>query len=529
MNLAISRTRLIVLSAFFLVIFANQAFFRNVIAVYPPNAENIVFLISLFFLFAGVNILLFALVCFQRTTKPILILILLISSMAAYFMDTYNIIIDDHMIDNIFKTDLNESLDLLSWQQLGYFLFLGLLPAYLIYRVKLPAQNLRQSLLSQLLLLGVTAVLCVLLILSLSGFYATFFREHKPLRFYANPSYYIYSSIKYVNSMFKSNTTKLRQIATDAKIVRDDPRPKLIIFVVGETARADHFSLNGYERQTNPYLQQESVISFSNVWSCGTSTAHSLPCMFSVYGRSDFSKSKAFATENVLDILQRSGVHVIWLDNNSDSKGVALRIPYVNYKTAKENPICDSECRDPGMLARLQDYIDQQQGDIFIVLHQLGNHGPAYYKRYPKAFEKFTPTCQTNQLEKCDLQAISNAYDNALVYTDYFLSQAIQLLKANQQKYRTALWYVSDHGESLGENNLYLHGLPYLIAPDAQIHVPMILWFADNFFSNPAKKQKIMSRKADKLSHDHLFHSILGLMDVQTEVYQKELDFINHD
>ena len=222
----------------------------------------------------------------------------------------------------------------------------------------------------------------------------------------------------------KNTYMPFKEIATSAYIPSSDAHRKLVIFVVGEAARADRFSLNGYTKKTNPLLEKEQVISFKNVWSCGTSTAHSVPCLFSIYNRDNYDKNKAKHTENALDILKKSGANVLWLDNNSSSKGVADRIETVDYRTPDNNPVCDIECRDVGMLKKLQNYIDERpSGDIFIVLHQMGNHGPAYYKRYPKKFEKFTPVCKTNQFEKCTKKEINNAYDNAILYTDYFLQQ----------------------------------------------------------------------------------------------------------
>ena len=106
----------------------------------------------------------------------------------------------------------------------------------------------------------------------------------------------------------------------------------------------------------------------------------------------------------------------------------------------------------------------------------MGNHGPAYFKRYPKEFEKFKPACQTAELSECSDEEIGNAYDNAILYTDYFLSQVVQLLKQNEQKFEASMLYISDHGESLGENNLYLHGMPYMLAPSEQTDVPVIVW-----------------------------------------------------
>lgn len=525
----ITSSKLIIITTVIIMLFGNLTFFTNVLDTYPLNLKNSLFLLSLVVVFGGITTLLLSLVCYKYTIKPILITILLISSFAAYFMDTYTVVINDTMIDSIVSTDMGESLDLFSIRQMLYLIFLGIVPSILIYRAKIPYRSFKKSIIAKAKLLGGSIIVVVIAILLFSDFYASFFREHKSLRYYANPTFYIYSAIKYSGRFFKSVALPLKAIGMDAKIPPSDDDRELVILVVGETARADHFSLNGYGKKTNAYLEKEDVISFTNFWACGTSTAVSVPCMFSIQDHSSYDKTTANATENILDILQRSGVNVIWLDNNSDSKGVAARVPYKSYKSSETNTICDVECRDVGMLTNLQSYIDDHpQGDIFIVLHQMGNHGPAYYKRYPEAFEKFTPTCQTNQLENCSEEEINNTYDNAILYTDYFLSKVINLLKNNNTGFESAMVYLSDHGESLGESNLYLHGLPYMIAPDAQKKVPVIMWFGDNF----VKEINIDSLKAsihDELSHDNLFHTLLGMMEVNTSIYDQTMDLIDHD
>jgi len=227
-------------------------------------------------------------------------------------------------------------------------------------------------------------------------------------------------------------------------------------------------------------------------------------------------------------VIQRAGVNVLWIDNNSNSKGVANRVDYLNYKTSDTNPICNDECRDVGMLSGIQSFIDQHPlGDILVILHQMGSHGPAYYKRYPKEFEVFTPTCQTNQLEECTIDDIVNAYDNTILYTDFFLSETIQLLKKNS-KFETVMIYVSDHGESLGENGIYLHGLPYMIAPDSQTHVPMITWFGETYKKNDIDYDALKLQANNKYTHDNMFHTLLGMLEVDSDIYESEKDIIDH-
>jgi lipid A ethanolaminephosphotransferase len=359
-------------------------------------------------------------------------------------------------------------------------------------------------------------------------FYASFFREQKPLRYYTNPTYWIYSMGKFGSSFFKNPNQVLQALGRESVIPAHDLDRDLIILVVGETARRDRFSLNGHQNETNPLLKKEDAVSFTNVTSCGTSTAISVPCMFSHFGRNKFSVDDANSTENLLDVLSHTkDVSILWRDNNSDSKGVASRIQYEDYKSAATNSICDPECRDEGMLVGLQDYIDKaKEKDILIVLHQMGNHGPAYYKRYPKKFEIFTPVCQTSELEKCTNEEIGNAYDNAILYTDFFLSKVISLLKDNSVKFSTSMLYISDHGESLGENGIYLHGLPYMMAPDVQKEVAMIMWFGGKM----AKETDYVSLKKIlnvPYSHDNVFHTVLGMMEVESSAYKPELDILH--
>lgn len=527
LQFTVSSTRLIVSIALFWIAFANFSFFSALLNDYPPNRENIAFLITLAFGFTAVLITILSLVCFPRTSKPILIVLLIASSMAAYFMDTYHIVIDHAMIRNAIETDTHEAGDLISLKMIGYLLFLGMLPAIGLWRTTIVYKPFYRELVSRVKLIGLlTTVLLVSLYLQ-SAATASFFREHKSIRLYSNPANYIYAlgrEVQYQrNSMIARNNT-LTSVGEDAKILNKGSHRKLVMMVVGETARADRFSLNGYTLKTNPLLEKLDVISFSNVTSCATSTAISVPCMFSIEGEASFDAASASLKENVLDILKRVGAHVLWRDNNSSSKGVADRVTYQDYRSASANTVCDVECRDEGMLVGLQAYIDgQEKGDIVIVLHQMGNHGPAYYKRYPKEFEIFKPTCQTNELAACSSAEINNAYDNAILYTDYFLDKVVELLKKNEEKFDVSMLYASDHGESLGENNIYLHGLPNFIAPRTQRHVPMIMWVGkDRDGSN--RIANIGAKKDQPLSHDTISHTLLGLLEVETRVYNEQLD-----
>ena len=524
---SLSANTLILLVTTFLLIFGNATLASNVLKTYPINGDNIFFLLSLVIVFGGATILLLATLCFRHSTKPVLIVVLLLSALATYFMDSYGVIISDDMLRNIAHTSTAETLELLNIKLLAYLTALGVVPAILVGMVPLQWRGLREEFIARLTLFGITAFLVIGTVLAFGSSYASFFREYKELRQHANPTYYFYSAIKYAAQLLKpSSSAPIVTVGADAMIPASDVDRELTIMVVGETARADRFSLNGYQRETNPQLGKLGVISFTNFWACGTSTAVSVPCMFLLDGQANAASSKITTDENLLDVMQRSNVAVLWRDNNSDSKGVANRVTFQDYKSPKTNPVCDIECRDEGMLAGLQEFIDSHpKGDIFIVLHQMGNHGPAYFRRYPAEFEKFKPACKNSDLSRCSREEIGNAYDNAILYTDHFLAKTIELLRKNDNKFETALFYVSDHGESLGENGLYLHGLPKAIAPDTQLHIPALMWFGSNF--RDVKMSALRAKINNRYTHTNVFHTLLGIFEIETSAYRRSMDILD--
>lgn len=503
-----SQMRAILLVAMFVMLTANASLFRHIVKIYPLTLENLPFVISLIIFFSLLTALFFLLVSYGRKGRWLIALLLILSTQAAYYMDNFGVLMDVVMIDNILHTDANEIAGLLNMSMLLKTLFLGVLPAWLVIKYWPSVTNVANEIKTRLTWVLILTVALVVVVLPFMAGYTSFIREHKITRFYANPTYPIYSIIKYTAQQFSFDQQKeLSKTAEDAAFVGPVSRNELLILVVGETARADRFSLNGYHRETNPRLAKENVVSFSDVSSCGTSTGVSVPCMFSSLGRKDYEKSEALHQENVLDVLANHGIEVLWRDNNSNSKGVATRMKYQDFKSPTLNPVCEGECRDIGMLSGLEEYIAAKKGkDIMIVLHQMGNHGPEYYRRYPAEFATFQPMCMTGELRDCTQAEIDNSYDNAILYTDYFLSEVIKFLKKYDGEYETAMLYVSDHGESLGEHGVYLHAAPYMMAPKEQTHVPAVLWLGQHFDYHLNQVQPYQNYP---LSHDDLFCSIL--------------------
>ncbi len=457
-----------------------------------------------------------------RWLKPAGLLLLLTVTATSYFMQTYGAVIDPTMLANALHTDAREVRDLLS-PTMGVALLAGVaLPGWWWSRQPVRGVPLRR-LLPRQLGVGVLALLAATVLLWLSfQDLASLMRNHKALRYMVNPFNSVYAVTRNAVGRAAQAQQPLLPLGQDATLAPAiGSTAPLIVLVVGETARAANFGLGGYARDTTPRLKRlrdtGQLVYFNDVSSCGTNTQTSVPCMFSGQGRARYNAD--VRQENLLDVLQRAGLAVLWLDNQSGCKGVCDRVPHAETRTLDLPGLCeDGECFDevmlrelPGQLEKL-DPVRRARGTV-VVLHQMGSHGPAYHKRTPANFQPFGPACRSNHLQECPPDQLVNAYDNTIRYTDHFLAETIAWLQARPQP--TALLYLSDHGESLGEKGLYLHGMPYAMAPAEQTQVPMLFWPASTC---------LQAQAARPLSHDHLFHTVLGLARVHTQAYDAGLD-----
>nr|AOR51062.1 lipid A phosphoethanolamine transferase [uncultured bacterium pAG2] len=509
----------------YIVVFLNAPFWNRFSSLLGTATAANWFLLVLI----GIGILFilngfFSLLSCKYIFKPSVILILVVAAVVNYYMVSYGIVISKQMITNLLETDIKESAEQLSLPFFLHVLLKAGIPSALLILTEIVYQPWKKELLERAsVFIGSITILTLVVFANFKDI-TLFGRSHPELRMYINPTYPVYSLVK-VLAKGSSLTPKepLKVTAPDATRTPSGHK-SLFVLVVGETARAEQFSLNGYSRNTNPELASHDIVNFTDVHSCGTDTAESLPCMFSDLGRGNYSRKEAFKRENLLDILKRTGVNVHWLDNNSGSKGVADRIAGKSFTDAKDPLLCTAEeCFDEVMLQDFDKLITENSGDMFLVLHQKGSHGPSYYKRSPANFKKYIPECTQDNVQDCEKQTIINAYDNTILYTDHFLAKLIDRLK--KENYPTAMLYVSDHGESLGENNMYLHGMPYSLAPKQQTQVPMIFWGSDSYLKEGnIDKAGLAKQKNLPYSHDFLFHSILGLFRVKTGSYRQELD-----
>jgi lipid A ethanolaminephosphotransferase len=530
---------LAVLASVWIAVFGNWPLWRA-LGMLPEMDSPRGWLFRLAFggMVAAATAAVLALFAWRLTVKPAITLFLVVGAVAAYFMGSYGVVMDPTMMINVIQTDPGEASDLMSWQLLASVLLLAAIPAIWFWRVPIKPRRLRRQF--RWNLLGVAGGLAVglALVFAMSADFASTMRNHRSLRYLINPLSTFYSLVKVTKTHAAAPKTPPVAIGLDARVAARAPssRPPLLLLVVGETARADHFSLNGYARDTNRELEKLGVASFVAT-SCGTSTAASVPCMFSHLGRDAF-ESKSEDHENLLDVLQRAGLAVLWLDNQSGCKGVCARVPTARTDVPPPGmPLPDSlckngECLDEALLYGLDARLaalpaERRAKGIVLVMHQMGSHGPAYWARSPADRKPFGPECTNNALQECDTAAIVNAYDNSIAYSDYFLAKAVAWLGKQESKFDPALLYVSDHGESLGENHLYLHGLPYAMAPDVQKRVPMIVWLARQTEARTGTTMACLREQRDaSLSHDNLFHTVLGMAGVQATEYRADLDLM---
>ncbi|WP_417704349.1 phosphoethanolamine transferase [Rheinheimera aquimaris] len=491
----------------------NQSFMRSIL---PLGGWPVAWpLISLLFL---LNLFICQLFGIGRLQKAWLIILITISAVSQYFMLQYGVIIDKGMLINAIETDSHEVYALLSAEMLPYFICYLLLPAVLVFRAQHHGASARSQ--AKQYLFSMVSIIALILLLVMTQYQnlAGVMREHRSLKHQATP----FNALNAVSGVVRSEILHpvipaFKHYAQDARLVPATAKPQLLIMVLGETVRADHLGVNGYHRNTTPRLAKRNLINIGAIDACGTATAISVPCMFSYLEHDNYDEITAKHSDNLLDVLQRAGVKVLWRDNNSGCKDMCNR---VEQDQSFALDCVAGECQDSALLNGLRQKIlttAQSAAPMLVVLHQQGNHGPEYYKRSLKQQKQFLPECENNLLVQCQTEQIINAYDNALLATDELLDNTIALLQSLSDTYDTSMLYVSDHGESLGENGVYLHGLPYWMAPEAQTKVPMLMWLSAQTVRRNMIDTRCVQHNAEQAgSHDMLFSSLLGWLEVKS-------------
>ena len=532
LSIEIAPETLIVVAALYWTLAANGPFLRASLQAAPTQgAASWLMLPAMVVTVASLHVIVLAVLGWRRLLKPLLAVLTVAAALAGHFMQTYKVYLDPDMLRNVLHSHAAEAGELLSATMVLHLLVYAVLPVALLVPLRLKARRWPRALLARTLL-GLGALLAfVAALLSVFQPLSSLMRNHREVRYLITPANIVYSTTRVVAADVKGKAAPREAIGLDAQPGPSwaaQQRPRVLVLVVGETARAANWGLSGYARQTTPQLAALPVVNFAEVTSCGTNTEVSVPCMFAPRGRRDYDESRIRGRESLLHVLVRAGVAVHWRDNQSGCKGVCDGLPGDRALDAAgvASGLCrDGQCLDEALLHDIDARLDAARGTQLWVLHQLGNHGPAYARRHPPAFARFMPECRSDELGQCSREEIVNAYDNALLYTDHLLATLQRRLAARAGRIDAAFVYVSDHGESLGESGLFLHGMPYPIAPSEQKRVPMVMWLGDGFAAGTRVDPACLSERARRpASHDHLFHTVLGLLDVRTSLYEPDWD-----
>lgn len=506
---------------------------RSWAIIAPARLHDLLFAASVpLVLFCG-WVIVFSLLNIPFIRKPLMIVLTMGCAAATYFMYTYGAVIDRNMMVNVFETNSQEATALVTPQMIVWLVLAGLVPSIILALTRIRSGKWWYALLMRLAtLLG--ALLAIILVAAVFyKDYASLFRNNKSIVKMVTPANYVSAVVKYGKMRWFAGDRTLVRIGQDARkgaLISGQQKKTVLVLVVGEASRAENYSLNGYHRETNPELKKQDVINFPQASSCGTETAVSVPCMFSGMTRKKYDADLAQHQEGLLDVLNHAGFNLLWRDNDGGCKGACDRVPHTDMTQWNLDSYCkDKVCIDDVNLYRLDKVLDGLKQDTVLVIHLMGSHGPAYYNRYPDSFRRFTPTCDTNEIQNCDHQALINTYDNSILYTDSVVSRTIDALKARQATMNTALIYLSDHGESLGEHGIYLHGTPYMLAPEQQTHIPFMFWLSADYVKNFGVNTDCLRDHAAKnaVSQDNLFATVLGMMDVKSTVYQPQLDILS--
>ncbi len=508
-------SRFIVLITLFNMVVYHVPFFKYAISNLSfTTTSGILTLMSLSIALFVVMVFIFHLMASIsiKLLKYFTIVMVVGNSIAVYFSLTYNVILDRTMMGNVFNTDFKEATSYYDPKIFLYIFFLGIVPAFLISRIRL----LKPKRFKMVLIAFSTLFVGVFLLYLNSGTWLWLDKNSKIMGGLSMPWSYMINPIRYKLRLMKKSQKQI--LLPDGKLKNDDKM--IVVLVIGESARKRNFSLYGYKKDTNPLLEKQNVLVVKDTTSVATYTTASLSCMLSATG------STSDSHEPLSSYLQRQGVDVIWRANNWGEPKMKVKI----YQKIEDIKTCQGEkCGyDEGLLSGILDTIKRSdKNKIFVVLHTAGSHGPTYYKKYPKGFEKFKPVCKSVDLKECTNEELINAYDNTILYTDYFLNQTIETFKKIKD-FPVVMLYLSDHGESLGEYGLYLHGTPYSIAPDVQKEIPFIIWESDKFMKKKGFSKPEVSAR-DSYGQYNIFHTVIGAFDLQSSVYNPKLDILKNN
>lgn len=463
--------------------------------------------------------------------KPVVLLYVGLSVVIGFYMRRYHVYMDVTMMQNVLATNGAEAGQQITKAMIVQLTLWLVACGAILSFFKTRNDSMAGALRRRASYLGIGVLLAAASALVMNGRLKALVEDQPEILHLLNPTSALMNlPLAYSSGALPTNE-ELAPIGTDARATRVHGRPRLFLLVIGETTRAASWGLSGYTRNTTPSLEKRKVTNFSDVSSCGSNTLVSVPCIFSPWGRRHYDVEKIQRSENLLHVLARAGFSTNWIENSGTCVGVCRGVHTLTLPTATIDGCTGNACPDEKLIDALWKTMEGQvepaggPRDHVVVLHMAGSHGPDYHNKYPREFALFQPECLSNDIRGCDDQSTLNSYENSILYTDHVLGQLMDSLQAHTE-YASAMLFTSDHGESLGENGIYMHGTPYPIAPREQVKVPMVFWASPEFAEDRGLDLQCIRDQAQRpTTHDSVFHTTLNLLAVDTRVYDPDSDW----
>ena len=432
--------------------------------------------------------------------RVLLAVLAVINATALHFILTYGVIIDATTIENVFNTRYSEASGFFSWSLWLCILGLGVLPAlYCLWQPVVYGK-------AKKLAVCCGSSLAVVLVIALMHIGQTLWisQHDTELGGLLQPWSYLVNTCRVLSSQHDEQVEEIK--LADGQIT--DHEKAVVVLVIGESARKANFQLYGYQRDTNPLLSKQEGLKVYQANACATYTTAGTKAILEPIDSGDLY-------ELLPNYAFRTGVDVSWRTYNWGEPPIHIDEYLTDVDLGKMYPDVNRDY-DGILFAGLRERILSSKKDkVLIILHTSTSHGPKYADKCPKEFHVYQP-----------VDNLVNAYDNTIRYTDFLLDGLINTLRGLTD-WHTAMIFISDHGESLGENNMFMHGLPMKLAPKEQYEIPFLVWTSDNFrrYKPTAQSQEAPAGELPALLEQHyIFHSVLDLLSIQSPAYNEKFD-----
>ena len=489
----------VLLSAYTLFAF-HYPFFSYIAENVNGDFNGVWIIISIAIVMFALNYFVYYLLLYlgRVVGKYIIAITLVGNAICLYFINTYNVLIDRSMMGNVLNTQFSESSSFFSWTMVLVALLLGVVPSVLLIRKSINYGSIGRFFAN----LGISLLLVIVAVAS--NYKNTFWIDrHAPIiGSKIMPWSYTINSIRYYNHQKRTNQKEILLLDVEEATESKD----ICVLIIGESARSHNFSLYGYERETNPLMKAAGVTAIK-ARASHTNTLNAVKAILQHKPSGD----KLY--EILPNYLARNGVDVVWRRSNWGTPPLHVKKEYTKDGLKKRYPEVDSSYDGILFHALKEEIMASDSTKIFIGLHTYTSHGPEYYSNTPEEFKRFTPECKTVEMANAKYEELINAYDNTIIYTDYLVHSVIEMLKREFPDRRSCVIFISDHGESLGEGGLYMHGVPMSTAPAEQLDIPFIVWTSEN--------AEVKVKEIESAGHYHIYHSVLRFLGLQTPFFDE--------